>query len=321
MSLGLKLTSNLRGDRTVQEGIEKLATGQASDWGTRRIAIWAVAVLATAALLVVGAKWLGNTTAAEMPPWRVPGAALAVFLAALVCEYVDSSLGMGYGTVLTPILLLVGFDPLQVVPCVLLSELFTGLAASWMHQRDGNVDFRRDRLARKTATIFCVLSAVGTLAGVLLAVKIPKAWLSPLIAFIVLGAGLATLATIGRRVRYRLGSIVGVGTLAAFNKAVSGGGYGPLVTSGQVVSGVSPKQAVAITSLAESVTCGIGLIGYLLLGQQVAFTVAVPMVLGALLSVPMATLTVRRLPENVMRAGVGVATCFLAGLTLAKCIF
>ena len=37
---------------------------------------------------------------------------------AFVCEFVDSTLGMGYGTSLTPILLLMGFEPLQVVPAV-----------------------------------------------------------------------------------------------------------------------------------------------------------------------------------------------------------
>ena len=40
----------------------------------------------------------------------------AIFLAALFCEYIDSALGMGYGTTLTPLLLLAGFDPLEIVP-------------------------------------------------------------------------------------------------------------------------------------------------------------------------------------------------------------
>ena len=38
---------------------------------------------------------------------------------AFVCEFIDSTLGMGYGTSLTPILLLMGLEPLQVVPAVL----------------------------------------------------------------------------------------------------------------------------------------------------------------------------------------------------------
>jgi len=52
-----------------------------------------------------------------------------VILLALSCEYIDSSLGMGYGTTLTPILLLAGFAPVQVVPSILLSEFVTALTA------------------------------------------------------------------------------------------------------------------------------------------------------------------------------------------------
>src|SRR6056297_350792 len=52
---------------------------------------------------------------------------LFIILIAFAAEYTDSTLGMGYGTSLTPILLLLGFSPLEVVPAVLLSELVTGL--------------------------------------------------------------------------------------------------------------------------------------------------------------------------------------------------
>ena len=55
---------------------------------------------------------------------------ILVFLLAFVCEYVASTLGMGYGTTLTPVLLVMGFAPLSVVPAVLLSELVTGPATS-----------------------------------------------------------------------------------------------------------------------------------------------------------------------------------------------
>ena len=40
---------------------------------------------------------------------------------AFICEYMDSTLGMGYGTTLTPILLMMGYNPLQIVPVVLIS--------------------------------------------------------------------------------------------------------------------------------------------------------------------------------------------------------
>ncbi|GAI88319.1 unnamed protein product, partial [marine sediment metagenome] len=50
---------------------------------------------------------------------------ITLSIIALLCEYVDSTLGMGYGTALTPVLLLFGFTPMQIIPAVLLSELLS----------------------------------------------------------------------------------------------------------------------------------------------------------------------------------------------------
>jgi uncharacterized membrane protein YfcA len=248
------------------------------------------------------------------------GAATVVglFLAAHVCEFVDSSLGMGYGTTLTPLLLLVGFEPLQIVPAVLFSEFVTGLSAAILHHRDGNVDWLRDRKAQGSMALLSVLSAAGALAAVTLAIRIPKFWLTAVIATIIITVGIVILATVRRQLAYRRGHIIALGAVAAFNKGLSGGGYGPLVTGGQVVSGISPKSAVAITSLAESLTCLIGLAAYLWMHGSLDWSLAIPLTMGAFLSVPMATLTVRKLPEVFMRGSVGVVTLLLGVLTLVK---
>jgi uncharacterized membrane protein YfcA len=250
-----------------------------------------------------------------------PGAVLAIFLTALFCEYIDSSLGMGYGTTLTPLLLLAGFEPLQIVPCVLLSEFLTGLTAGLMHHRDGNVDFIRDRQARGTMVLLSMLSTIGAVTAVTIALHVPKFWLKAIIAIIILSAGVTILVTIRRQLRYRRGHIIAIGAIAAFNKGLSGGGYGPLVTSGQVVSGIPPKHAIAITSVAESLTCIVGLTAYILIHGRIDIMLAVPLTLGAMLSIPMATLTVKRMPEYVVRSSVGVVTCMLGILTLIKLIW
>ena len=59
----------------------------------------------------------------------------SVTIIAFFCEYLDSSLGMGYGTTLSPLLLILGYDPLQIVPALLVSELITGLSAAFFHQK------------------------------------------------------------------------------------------------------------------------------------------------------------------------------------------
>lgn len=245
---------------------------------------------------------------------------MAIFLAALACEYMDSSLGMGYGTTLTPLLMLAGFEPLQIVPAVLISELMTGLTAGLLHQRDGNVDFLNDARARRTTLLLGSLSGIGALLAVWVAVSISKFWLGLFITAIILSMGVIILLTRNRQVPYRAGGIVAVGAVAAFNKGLSGGGYGPLVTAGQVVSGLPAKHAVAVTSVAESLTCLIGVLGYLALGKAIAWELAVPLALGALLSVPMATLTVSRSSEASLRGIVGLCTLILGVVALIKLI-
>jgi len=68
---------------------------------------------------------------------------LILFLFAFVCEFIDSSMGMGYGTILSPVLIIMGFDPLVVVPSILLSQAFGGLSASVFHHQFRNVSFNR----------------------------------------------------------------------------------------------------------------------------------------------------------------------------------
>ncbi len=247
---------------------------------SRRIRLWGVAVLLIVLAFSVQMIWPELQFLPEHEDALGAGTLLTIFLAALFCEYIDSSLGMGYGTTLTPLLLLAGFAPLQIVPAVLLSEFVTGISAGLLHQRDGNVDFLRDHKARGTTILLSVFSVCGTIAAVTLALRIPKFWLSAIIAAIVLSVGIVILATIRRQLQYRRGHIIVLGAVASFNKGLSGGGYGPLVTGGQVVSGMSPKQAVAITSLAEGLTCFVGLAAYLLMGGGLYWWLAIPLTLG-----------------------------------------
>ncbi len=228
---------------------------------------------------------------------------------------------MGYGTTLTPLLLLAGFEPLQVVPCILLSEFAAGLSAAFMHHRDGNVDFWRDRKARSAAVSLSLLSVIGAIAAVFFAISIPVVWLKATIAIVICFSGVAVLATRRRKRPCRLRNLVVVGMVAAFNKGMSGGGYGPLVTSGQMVSGLSPRKAVAITSLCESLTCAVGLIAYLVLRGSIEWALALPLTMGAMLSIPMATMTVKKVPEKALQGTVGIATCLLGVLSLVRLIW
>ena len=112
--------------------------------------------------------------------------------------------------------------------------------------------------------------------------------------------------------------IVGLGLLASFNKGMSGGGYGPVTTGGQILAGVDSKAAVGITSVAEGLTCAVALITLYLTGGSINWALATPLTCGALLSVPLAVFVVKVLPAKYIQRGIGLACLFLGLLTLAK---
>ena len=240
---------------------------------------------------------------------------------AFVCEFVDSSLGMGYGTILTPVLLLMGFEPLEIVPAVLLSEFVSGITAACFHHNIKNVNFERNSVDTRVAVVLSALAVIGTVAGVFLAIKIPGEILKIFIGAIVLAMGILILATANRKPCFSWAKISLLGIVASFNKSMSGGGYGPLVMGGQMLSGINVKNAVGITSLSEGVTCLIGVILYFVLSKGADWSLAPWLMAGAVLSVPLAAHTLKRIPERKSKIAVAAVIISLGCLTLGKVIF
>ncbi|MBN3038897.1 MAG: sulfite exporter TauE/SafE family protein [Candidatus Omnitrophica bacterium] len=243
---------------------------------------------------------------------------LLIMPLAFICEFIDSTLGMGYGTSLTPLLLLMGFAPLQVVPAVLFSEFVSGVTAAFFHHSVQNVDFNPRSKDTKIAAVLASFSVVGTILAVILAVKLPARVLKLWIGAIVLFMGVFILATYKRSPRFTWRKIITLGTIASFNKGMSGGGYGPLVMGGQVLSGVGVKNAVGITSLAEGITCLVGVLLYFFLKSDVDWVLAPWLMAGAVLSVPLAAHTLKRIPEKKMKIITAIVIIVLGCLTLSK---
>jgi len=242
-----------------------------------------------------------------------------IIVLAFLCEYIDSSLGMGYGTTLTPLLLIMGYNPLQIVPAILLSELITGLSAAFFHHRLKNVNFKIGNSDSKIAFIMAGCSIFGVLAAVHIALNLPVFYVKLYIGLLVFSMGVLILVTLNRKYKFSWGKIASLGLLAAFNKGISGGGYGPLVTSGQILTGVKSKNAIGITSLAEGLTCLVGVIIYFIYtNHTIEWDLAPSLVLGAILSVPFGAYTVKKFKESRLRLIVGIATLILGLVTLGK---
>lgn len=245
-----------------------------------------------------------------------------IVILAFLCEYIDSSLGMGYGTTLTPLLLIMGYNPLQIVPAILLSELISGLTAAFFHHKFKNTNFKIGATDLKIALVMAGCSIFGALAAVIIALNLPVFYVKLYIGILVLSMGVFILITLKRKFRFSWSKITSLGLLAAFNKGISGGGYGPIVTSGQILSGVNSKNAIGITSLAEGLTCLVGVITYLIFtNHTIGWGLAPSLIVGAILSVPIAAYTVKKFKGGQLKLIVGIATVILGLVTLGKLFF
>lgn len=244
---------------------------------------------------------------------------IILILICFVCELMDSSLGMGYGTTLTPILLAIGYEPLQIVPTILLSEFLSGLSASVFHSRAGNVDFTSKKSRHsKIAIILALGSVFGVIIGVNLAVEIPVFILKLTIGIIITTAGIIIWFFLNHSFTFKKWKMIGIASIASFNKALSGGGYGPLLTSGQILSGVNGKASVAITSFAESFTCLVAVILFMIRGHYINIELLIPVCAGALLSVPISANIVSKLNENNLKRIIALLTIGLGLFTIIK---
>lgn len=142
---------------------------------------------------------------------------------AFFCEYVDSSLGMGYGTTLTPVLLLLGYPPLLIVPTVLFSEFLSGLTAGAFHHRLGNISLHRGSRDLGVILALAATGVVGTSIAVFVAINIPKTVLKGYIGAMVLAMGVLVFIFRRHQIRFSWGRIVSLGAISAFNKGISGG--------------------------------------------------------------------------------------------------
>jgi uncharacterized membrane protein YfcA len=255
---------------------------------------------------------------------------------ALTFEYMDATIGMGFGTTLTPILLLIGFLPLEVVPAVLIGQLAGGVVGGIAHSKLGNVkfDFKNDIGAvtkflkgrgyipksndSKVVMVLGIFGIIGAFIGVITAVNIPKLYLNIYIGLMVLSIGIWILVKRNRNIQFSWLKLSIIGIISAFNKGISGGGYGPLVTGGQIVSGKDAKSSVGNTTLVESVICIVAFLSYFILKVDIYWKLALATSVGSILAAPLAAFTVKKVKAKRLVLLIGIVTILLGLFTIIK---
>lgn len=243
-----------------------------------------------------------------------------IILISFLCEYMDASIGMGYGTTLTPLLLLLGFEPLEVVSAVLLGQIVGGVTGGIAHCKIGNIKLNLKSMDLPVIAVLGAFGVLGSLIAVFFAINISQLVLKFYIGIMLLGIGLLVLWKKDLQGQFKWWKLIIIALVSAFNKGVSGGGYGPLVTSGQLLSGRESKSAVGSTTIAETIVCIVAFLSYIFLKQQVYLEFALAVSCGSILAGPLSALTVSKINEEKLKTVIGTVTCLLGAVTLLKAL-
>ncbi len=237
----------------------------------------------------------------------------------LIAQFIDGTLGMGYGVSSATILISFAIMPAVVSASVHTAKIFTTLLSGVSHIKLGN--FRKD--------IFWPLvmaGIVGGVCGAILLSSIAGNAAQPFIAFILLALGATILLRfllqknivgIDSKISHKY--LLPVGFIAAFVDAIGGGGWGPVATPALILSNKSsPRKVIGTVNTAEFfVAIAISATFMFSLGlQQFLWPIVVSLVVGGVIAAPVAAFFCKRLPARVLGIAVGVLLILLNSRTL-----
>ena len=245
-----------------------------------------------------------------------------VSLIAFVSGLVSSVFGGGYGTILTPALILMGYEREVVVPCTLISQLISGLFLVALHHRLGTIKVSKSSEDVRVASILAACGLLGLAIAALALLILPGEAVDAYVGFIVFSVGLFVLLRQNSKSRRdrppELKKLVAIGVFSAFNKGLSGGGYGPLLSGGQVAVGTGAKSAIGRTAIMNIFICLGGTLLYAILGFRLDVKLVLSSTVGLTLMTPLSAYTVRKTGEKKLRTGMGLVITALGLAMLIK---
>jgi hypothetical protein len=258
---------------------------------------------------------------------------LWIIIIAFLFETMDSAAGMGFGTALSPLLLSFGYSPLQVVPVLLISEAITGVTdAIFDHElKNVNYSFRPINETTKVTFIIAGSGVMAIIVSIIItyyAIQLPTFFIKTYVAILILGMGLfgiiRTKIKIEDTLNYKPQVLIIFSALAGFNKGIGGGGYGPIVTLGEIYSGIYEKSATAIVSFAEGLVSIAGIFVFFFIssvGVPVDLVLLPSVFTGGFLAAIVAPYLVRVFPNKIWKYIIPFYAFGMGIFSLLKLIF
>jgi len=244
---------------------------------------------------------------------------LLPLLAGFFAQYVDGTLGMGYGVSSSSLLVAAGFMPALVSASVHMAEIFVSFASGVSHLKFGNVD--------KDILFPLIVPGIigGMLGAYILSDIIPEKSVKIIVSFILLCLGLVIfLRFYFGKIKKREGNfskrfIIAVGFAGGLLDAIGGGGWGPVCTSSLVaLNKRKPRKVIGSVNFAEFfVTISITIAFAITLGiENFLWYITLPLIAGGVIAAPLAAYTCKRVPSVLLGSLVGVLLMILNARTI-----
>lgn len=239
---------------------------------------------------------------------------LVFFLIGVFAQLVDGTLGMGYGATSTSFLLAYGVPPVISSTGVHVAEMFTTGASAISHHRFGNIN-------KKLVKNLLIPGVLGSAIGAyLLSDVIDGEVIKPFIAvyMIVLAVIIIRKALLKNIIKKKTKKLGFLATFGGFMDAVGGGGWGPIVTSTLLGRGRNPRYTIGSVNAAEFAVSFASGITFMLFGGIHGWQVIIGLILGGVISAPLAAYLVNKIKRKPMMIAVGILIILLSLKTLSK---
>ena len=284
-------------------------------------------------LILLLALPLGGLLLYALGEWLLPDAWLPTFedLAAgfthelfwqslavgLFAQIIDGALGMAYGITATTFLLSTGVTPAVASASVHIAEIFTTGFSGLSHWRFGNIN---KRLFKQ----LLIPGVIGALTGAWILTTIDGKAIKPWISAYLLIMGIYILSKAWRHVKaHRTEAPKHVPALAltgGFVDAVGGGGWGPVVTTSLLGSGMDPRTTIGSVNAAEFFLAIASGVTFAILVGFTHWQVIAGLVIGGLFAAPFAAWLCRHLQARVLLVIVGLLITSLSTYNLWKAL-
>jgi uncharacterized membrane protein YfcA len=241
---------------------------------------------------------------------------LFLIVPSFLTAVVDIVFGMGFGLTMTPVLLLMGYAPHEIVPALLFSSMIGNMFSPLFHHRLKNVDFSLCSQHFNMSMLIGILGVIGSFVGASVSIGISNFYLGLYIGLLIVSLGLFLLVNGKLRARFSWLRLTFLGLFGSFNKGISGSGFGPIITTGMIIMNVNEKAAVSIQTFSELFVSAAGFLTFMLAGSQISLDLLLPLSLGVAFSTPLAAFVVHKFDSKKLRTTMGLVTVVLGVLTL-----